>query len=293
VADPVLPISIQRSARYWDLNTPRLGAARMGVPKCGVPATAAVGSPQGRGRAARPPKKRQGWPDETRKSAVEGHRSAVSPTHSHDHRCAVLWESRQTRAPGRSGPTAPASGRLSGARSWAGETARSLPVHNPLWKASARRDLVRSAEHHAMTTVFTIGYEARDVPRLVSDLAAAGVELLVDVRELPLSRRRGFSKTALRAAVEDAGIAYLHDRAVGNPKPFRDAWKSGDTATGTAGYIAHLDNGSRTSVDALAQIVAQARVCIMCVEHDPLDCHRSLLVDALRQRVDGLVVEHL
>lgn len=143
------------------------------------------------------------------------------------------------------------------------------------------------------TTVFTIGYEFRDPPELVNDLVGAGVELLVDVRELPLSRRRGFSKTALRAAVEDAGIEYLHERAVGNPKPFRDAWKAGDTATGTAGYIAHLNNGSRTSVDALAQRVAQGRVCLLCVEHDPSSCHRSLLADALSERLDGLLVQHL
>jgi uncharacterized protein (DUF488 family) len=143
------------------------------------------------------------------------------------------------------------------------------------------------------TTVFTIGYESRDAPGLVNDLVGAGVELLVDVRELPLSRRRGFSKTALRAAVEDAGIEYLHERAVGNPKPFRDAWKAGDAATGTAGYIAHLDNGSRTSVDALAQRVAQVRLCLLCVEDDPSACHRSLLADALSERLDGLLITHL
>ena len=169
-----------------------------------------------------------------------------------------------------------------------------MDARSPRRGARPEQDPSPGAEHHLMSaTVFTIGYEARDVPGLVNDLAAAGIEVLVDVRELPLSRRRGFSKTALRAAVEDAGIAYLHERAVGNPKPFRDAWKAGDAATGTAGYIAHLKNGPPTSVDALAQRVAEGGVCLMCVEHDPSDCHRSLLVNALGERLDGLRVEHL
>lgn len=162
------------------------------------------------------------------------------------------------------------------------------------WQARVMQDLASDTEHHLMTaTVFTIGYETRDVPGLVSDLVGAGVNMLVDVRELPLSRRRGFSKTALRAAVEDAGIAYRHERTVGNPKPFRDAWKAGDSATGVAGYIAHLNNGSRATVEALAERVVAGGVCLMCVELDPSDCHRSLLVETLRKRVDGLRVEHL
>lgn len=147
--------------------------------------------------------------------------------------------------------------------------------------------------HRIPSTVFTIGYERRQASELVADLAAAGIDALVDVRELPLSRRVGFSKTALRTAVEHAGIDYIHERAVGNPKPLRDAWKAGDVATGSAGYVAHLNNGSRPSVDALADRVAQGAVCLLCVEHDPSDCHRSLLVDALRERLDGLRVKHL
>jgi uncharacterized protein (DUF488 family) len=72
------------------------------------------------------------------------------------------------------------------------------------------------------STVFTIGYERRSPDGLVRDLAGAGVTLLADVRELPLSRRRGFSRTALAAALGQAGLAYVHERALGNPKPYRD-----------------------------------------------------------------------
>ena len=142
-------------------------------------------------------------------------------------------------------------------------------------------------------TVFTIGYERRSPDELVRELTGAGVTLLADVRELPLSRRRGFSKSALAGAVGEAGIEYVHERALGNPKPHRDAWKRGDTAAGAAGYVAHLAEDSSEEVDELAGRVAEGGVCLLCVEHDPASCHRSLLVDALRERLPALEVRHL
>jgi len=138
--------------------------------------------------------------------------------------------------------------------------------------------------------VFTIGYEQRSQDELVGVLVEAGVSLLADVRELPLSRRRGFSKTALAAALEEAGIAYAHERALGNPKPYRDAWKRGDSAAGIAGYRAHIADDASESVDALARRVAEGGVCLLCVEHDPAHCHRTLLAEALRERLGELAV---
>jgi uncharacterized protein (DUF488 family) len=142
-------------------------------------------------------------------------------------------------------------------------------------------------------TVFTIGYERRTQEGLVRDLTEAGVSLLADVRELPLSRRQGFSKTALGLALEESGIEYAHYRALGNLKPYRDAWKRGDSAAGAAGYLSHIAGASSGSVDALAVRVAEGGVCLLCVEHEPERCHRSLLGDALRERLGELDVRHL
>jgi uncharacterized protein (DUF488 family) len=142
-------------------------------------------------------------------------------------------------------------------------------------------------------TVFTIGYEQRSQAELVGVLVHAGVSLLVDVRELPLSRRRGFSKTSLAAALEAAGIAYVHERALGNPKPYRDAWKRGDAVAGSAGYRAHIAEEASESVDALARRVAEGGACLLCVEHDPAHCHRTLLAEALRERLGELTVRDL
>jgi uncharacterized protein (DUF488 family) len=143
-------------------------------------------------------------------------------------------------------------------------------------------------------TLLTIGYENHREPvSLVSALQAADVERLVDVRELPLSRRRGFSKTALSEALAAAGIVYEHERALGNPKPYRDLFKSGAVAEGRAAYTAHVRNGSAWAVDWLRETLAEQRTCVLCVEHDHAVCHRDVIVEELRRRMPELVVEHL
>lgn len=143
-------------------------------------------------------------------------------------------------------------------------------------------------------TLFTIGYERHDTPgSLIGDLRSAGVDLLIDVRELPLSRRRGFSKTSLGDALQRAGIEYLHDRDLGNPKHLRDLYRGGQKAEGARRYRAHLRNGSTHAVDRLAEVVPERSACLLCLEADHQACHRSVIIDELEQRLPLLQVEHL
>lgn len=142
--------------------------------------------------------------------------------------------------------------------------------------------------------LFTVGYEDHKTPGSLTDaLSTAGVRRLVDVRELPISRRRGFAKRALAAALSEAGISYEHERALGNPKPSRDLYRSGRQAEGERQYLAHLRNGSATAVDALASRLDEMPTCIMCFEADHTTCHRALIVEELRDRHPELQVEHL
>lgn len=144
------------------------------------------------------------------------------------------------------------------------------------------------------TVLFTIGYEDHKTPdSLTAELLTAGVRRLVDVRELPISRRRGFAKRALGTALSEAGIAYEHDRALGNPKPSRDLYRSGRQAEGERQYLAHLRNGSAVAVDALASRLDETPTCIMCFEADHASCHRALIVQELRERRPDLQVKHL
>jgi uncharacterized protein (DUF488 family) len=142
--------------------------------------------------------------------------------------------------------------------------------------------------------LYTIGYEDHKTPAsLTAALLRAGVVRLVDVRELPISRRKGFAKRALSEALADCGIAYEHDRALGNPKSSRDLYRSGQQDEGERQYLAHLRNGSSTAVDALATGLSDATTCLLCFEADHAACHRALIVEELRDRCPGLQVEHL
>lgn len=128
--------------------------------------------------------------------------------------------------------------------------------------------------------LFTLGYEGMTVELFVARARAAGVRLVVDVRELPLSRKRGFSKTALRDALADGSIAYAHMPALGCPKPIRDRYRAdGDWSAYTRAYLKHLKSQSAT-VSELARISKATPSCLVCFEADFAMCHRTYVARA-------------
>ena len=130
--------------------------------------------------------------------------------------------------------------------------------------------------------LMTIGYEGSDISDFLATLKAAGVRYLIDVRELPLSRKKGFSKKSLREAVEAEGIAYLHVRQLGDPKPGRDAAKSGDLATFRSVFGAHIRQPeTREALDNIVPVVSEGGACLLCFERHHAECHRSIVADEL------------
>jgi uncharacterized protein (DUF488 family) len=130
--------------------------------------------------------------------------------------------------------------------------------------------------------VGSVGYEKhRDSGEFARHLREAGVERLVDVRELPISRRRGFAKTALSETMKAVGIEYLHMRDLGNPKPYRDLYKSGKVDEGRERYTAYLHEEQREALERLASILPEKKTALMCVEHDASVCHRTVILESL------------
>ncbi len=131
-------------------------------------------------------------------------------------------------------------------------------------------------------TIYTIGYEGATMAGFIATLQAAGVRRVIDVRALPLSRRPGFSKSPLAASLGEAGIDYVHLKALGTPKRGRDAAKKGDVATLTAVYEVQLDlpeaQAQAAQMLALADAMPSA---LLCFERDPCHCHRTLLLRAV------------
>jgi uncharacterized protein (DUF488 family) len=143
-----------------------------------------------------------------------------------------------------------------------------------------------------MTTVFTIGYEGLTVERFLSQLREHRVQCLVDIRELPLSRKPGFSKRALASIVTAAGLTYVHRRDLGCPKPVRDRYRQdGDWQRYRQGFQAYLGT-QQAAINELAGIVASSASALLCYEADFNYCHRSMIADAVRAR-SGASITHI
>jgi uncharacterized protein (DUF488 family) len=135
-----------------------------------------------------------------------------------------------------------------------------------------------------MTTrrIWTIGYEQATVPAVMKALREAGVEVLADVRALPLSRRPGFSKSALAANARDAGIEYVHFKALGTPAEGRAAARRNDHATLERIYEGQLELPEAIAAGArLADMASERKVALLCYEREAHGCHRTLLRQAI------------
>lgn len=139
--------------------------------------------------------------------------------------------------------------------------------------------------------IFTIGYEGATVPEFVDALQKVGVKRVIDVRALPLSRRLGFSKSPLRGALAEAGIDYVHLKALGTPANGRAAARAGRHAD-----MARIYAGQLELPEAIAQggqmlaLAEEKPSALLCFERDPAHCHRTLLLEAVAPEAE---VEHL
>ncbi|HYE00357.1 MAG TPA: DUF488 domain-containing protein [Alphaproteobacteria bacterium] len=142
-------------------------------------------------------------------------------------------------------------------------------------------------------TVWTIGYERAALDAVLAALRGAGIAVLIDVRELPLSRRAGFSKSTLRAALAEAGIEYLHLRGLGTPKEGRLAARRGDKAAFWAIVEARMATPeAEHDLQTAAAVAAERPSCLLCFEAEPAVCHRQRVAGLLAERF-GFRVDHL
>jgi len=129
-----------------------------------------------------------------------------------------------------------------------------------------------------MAPIFTIGYEGTDLDSFVETLKAVGVDCLADVRAVPISRKKGFSKKALSARLEREGIRYIHFVGLGNPKSGRDAAKAGHYLRFKKIFESHMmTDGARASLKEVMAIANARLTCLLCFERDPRLCHRSIV----------------
>ncbi len=127
--------------------------------------------------------------------------------------------------------------------------------------------------------IFTIGYEKATQPEVIAALRGAGVERLIDVRAVPLSRRPGFSKNVLANGLREAGIEYVHLKALGTPPEGREAARKNNHAVLERVYAGQLElPEAMVQAAQMIDLAAEKPSALLCYEREPGGCHRTLLL---------------
>lgn len=141
--------------------------------------------------------------------------------------------------------------------------------------------------------LYTAGYEGLSIEAFIARLKQAGIDKVLDVREYPLSRKKGFSKNSVAECLAAEGIIYEHSRPLGCPKPIRKQYKEdGNWATYAREFRAYIRTQG-TVLNELISSAAEQRICMVCYEADASFCHRSLIAEAAQEVKTSLQTEHL
>lgn len=166
------------------------------------------------------------------------------------------------------------------------------------WKAGDRVSfreadgslVLRMAEPAGKRDVLTVGYEGRTLDGFLDLLRHHHVSRVIDVRERPISRKKGFSRRALSGDLTRAGIEYFPFPELGSPSAIRRVYKeAGDFAEFERGYREHIAPKTR-ELAVLRALVAEEPGAILCYEKDWRACHRSILSEYLEK--EGFRVVH-
>ena len=145
-----------------------------------------------------------------------------------------------------------------------------------------------------MIELMTVGYEGLEPSSFFALLKRCGVSAIVDVRELPVSRKRGFSKIPLAEGLQAQGIKYFPFPALGCPKDVRHAYRDdADWVRYTRGFKRFLKTQDEALL-SLAALIPQERCCLLCFERDFNYCHRTFVAERVADFLkDSVRIHHL
>ena len=133
-------------------------------------------------------------------------------------------------------------------------------------------------------TIYLTGYEKEGTDEFIEKLRSVRVSLLIDVRERPLSRKKGFSKSSLRSNLERADIKYKHFGNLGSPRQIRTNLKDdGDYLTFFKHYRRYVRKQT-ASVSKITEMAVRETVCLMCFEKNYVTCHRAIIADEILRK---------
>ena len=143
--------------------------------------------------------------------------------------------------------------------------------------------------------LYTMGYEGLDDRRFLANLSHHGIDVVVDVRKLPLSRKKGFSKTALKEMLNGGNIEYVNFQDLGAPKEIRDElFQSGNYNRFFKKYLNCIADKNDLIEDIHSLIDSGKNVLLLCFERNPEQCHRKVVADQIKKLDgNGLEVKHI
>jgi uncharacterized protein (DUF488 family) len=133
-------------------------------------------------------------------------------------------------------------------------------------------------------SIFTIGHSTRAIDEFVALLQMHGVEEVVDIRTMPMSRHNPqFNGDALKQSLKKNGIRYKHLKKLGGLRHSRkDSINLGWRNVSFRGYADYMSSPEfAEGLESLTKIARSRETVIMCAEAVPWRCHRSLVADAL------------
>jgi len=143
--------------------------------------------------------------------------------------------------------------------------------------------------------LYTIGYEGLDQRQFMAYLNQHGIEIVADIRRLPLSRKKGFSKTALKEMLNDHGIEYLNIQGLGASKEIREElYQSGNYDRFFKNYRKTISN-KQDLLETIHMLISQGKkVSLLCYERNPQQCHRKIVAEQIKKtNGNGLQVKHI
>lgn len=139
----------------------------------------------------------------------------------------------------------------------------------------------------------TIGYEGSDIQDFLATVREAGVELVIDVRDVPVSRKRGFSKHILASNLKACNVDYMHLKGLGDPKPGRIAAREGKFDVFRRIFGDHMRTEvARTDLTRAIHASRSRFACLLCFERDHRNCHRCIVAEEMA-RLGGFRLVHL
>lgn len=143
--------------------------------------------------------------------------------------------------------------------------------------------------------IYTIGYEGLSQKSFLAWLHRYDIDMIADVRHLPLSRKKGFSKKSLNEFLAQNNIEYLSFRELGAPKEMRsELLASGNYKNFFKKYKDNLSE-KVDQIYKLCEILNSGKkIALLCFEHDAKKCHRKILANEIK-KVDGngLEIKHI